>query len=161
MAEDLDLLGDPIPANWLKRGRPPHMATEGNRNKVMLLLALGWEEAKVAAALAITLPTLRKHYFRELKVRVEARARLEASMMMGLAAKALSGDVPATREIRRVFEKLDLAETDQSFRGTAAGARRGEAKAPKLGLKEQRQQAAEQIGGKFAPGAPPSKYHTN
>lgn len=37
-----DLLGDPIPEGFGKRGRPEHIPTVENRNKVRLLLALGW-----------------------------------------------------------------------------------------------------------------------
>ena len=48
-----DLLGDPIPENWGKRGRPPHIPTERNRNKIRLLLALGWTKARITRALRI------------------------------------------------------------------------------------------------------------
>jgi hypothetical protein len=79
MTENFNLLGDPIPENWGKRGRPPHIPTERNRNKVMMLLAFGWNTDRIAKALSITAPTLRKNYFRELKVRLEARDRMFGS----------------------------------------------------------------------------------
>ena len=121
----------------------------------MVLLALGWEIEKIAAAIGITRPTLKKHYFRELKVRDEARARLEGNLVVGMAAKALAGDVPAYREVRRALDKADLVDADQVYRPTV----RPPGKAvPKLGKKEERQAAAESVGeGIFAPGAPPAR----
>ena len=47
MAEVFDLLGDPIPERWGKRGRPPHIPIERNRNKIRLLLALGWTNLRI------------------------------------------------------------------------------------------------------------------
>lgn len=154
MAQNLDLLGDPIPENWGGRGRPSHIPTEKNTNKVMVLLALGWAEAKIAGALGITQPTLRKHYFRQLKVRDEARARLEGEMVFSMAAKAVTGDVPAYREVAKALEKADMVEADQVYRPqpTAQAA----PKAEKLGKKAERQLEAEELdAGPFAPGAPP------
>ena len=80
-----DLFGDPIPANWGERGRPAHIPTQQNR--VSMLVALGWTNPRIAAALYITLPTLRKHYFSELKFREVARDRL----MTGVAMKLWEG----------------------------------------------------------------------
>ena len=34
-----DLVGDPIPEGWGKRGRPAHIPTHENRNRISLLLA--------------------------------------------------------------------------------------------------------------------------
>ena len=73
MTVEFDLLGDPIPENWGKRGRPPHVTTERNCNKIRVLLALGWTNSRIAQALRITGKTLSKHYFRELRQRDEAR----------------------------------------------------------------------------------------
>ena len=68
-----DLLGDPIPEGWGKRGRPPHIPTMRNRNKIRVLLALGWSKRWIASAIGITKATLQKHYFVELRQRDEAR----------------------------------------------------------------------------------------
>ena len=69
MSEILDLLGDPILPNWGKRGRPPHIPTQRNRCKIRLLLGLSWVDNQIARALRITIATLRKHYFVELRTR--------------------------------------------------------------------------------------------
>jgi len=60
--EFLDLLGDPIPRNHGRRGRPAHVPTEQNISKVKVLWANGYSKTRIAAALRITKPTLQKHY---------------------------------------------------------------------------------------------------
>ena len=76
MTVEFDLLSDPIPENFGKRGRPPHILTPENRNKVRLLLPFDWTDSRIAQALRITGATLRKHYFRELRQRSGPLARV-------------------------------------------------------------------------------------
>ncbi|AZN72751.1 helix-turn-helix domain-containing protein [Georhizobium profundi] len=96
-----DLLGDPIPEGFGKKGRPPHIPTEKNRSKIILLLAQGWTDPRIAGALGISLPTLRKHYFRELKVRDIARDRVEAIGLLTLWEQAKAGNTAAMKEFFR------------------------------------------------------------
>jgi hypothetical protein len=42
--------------------------------KTNMLLAFGWNNERIARALHITPPSLRKHYFSELRYRDEARS---------------------------------------------------------------------------------------
>jgi DNA-binding transcriptional ArsR family regulator len=105
---DLDLLGDPIPEGFGRRGRPPHMPTLENRRKVMLLAAFDRNEEQIAAALSITPPTLRKHYFRELRSRLEARQRLEGKMLMALLGQVEAGNVSAIDKLYKRLDKHDL-----------------------------------------------------
>lgn len=133
MSGDFDLLGDPIPEGFGRRGRPQHLPTERNRNKVMMLLAFGWVDDRIARALSITRPTLRKHYFRELRVRDEARDRLDAGLAAKLLELAEAGNVAAAKEFRKIVERNDLMGLPS---GTAGKVK---AKQPKLGKKEQAQ----------------------
>jgi hypothetical protein len=48
MGCEYDLLGDPIPPNFGERGRPQHVPTMENRNKVRVLLAFGWTKIEIA-----------------------------------------------------------------------------------------------------------------
>lgn len=80
MGEVFDLFGDPVPANWSKRGRPQHIPSQKNRNRVSLLLAMGWSNARIAAALLVILPTQKKHFFSELRFRDVMRDRLDAGV---------------------------------------------------------------------------------
>jgi hypothetical protein len=63
MTEILDLFGNPFVVTDKKVGRPSHVATQISRNRVKMLVALGWANPRIANALAISLPTLRKNYF--------------------------------------------------------------------------------------------------
>ena len=107
---DLDLFGDPIPDGFGKRGRPPHVATDRNRNKVMVLLAVGWLPGRIAAALGITEPTLRKHYFFELRSRSTMLDRLKAAHLTTLLDQMRSGNVQAIKEMGRIIDRIDAAQ---------------------------------------------------
>ena len=67
-----DLVGDPIPEGWGKRGRPAHIPTHENRNRISLLLAFRRANRRIAQALRITSAALRRYYFRVL-VRADAK----------------------------------------------------------------------------------------
>jgi hypothetical protein len=75
MDHAFDLFGDPVRASWRRRARPEHIATQQNRNKVMMLLAFGWGQDRIARAMGIDPKTLRKNYSRELKFREPRPAR--------------------------------------------------------------------------------------
>lgn len=137
MNEILDLFGEAVPANWGERGRPQHIASQQNRNRVSMLVALGWSNARIAAALFVTLPTLRKHYFSELKFRDVARDRLNATMATKLWDLFMSGNVAAGKEFRDFIEKNDLMLYGQTERPAKP-------KATKLGKKEEAALAAHQ-----------------
>lgn len=105
---NFDLFGDPVPDGWGKRGRPEHIKTEQTRNKVIMLLALGWSNERIAKAIGITPPTLRKNYSRELKLRDEQRDRLTAAVAMRLWKGIQDGNVAAIREFNAFLERNDL-----------------------------------------------------
>lgn len=115
MSEIFDLFGDPVPANWGQRGRPEHIPTQQNRNRVSMLVALGWSNPRIAAAMFVTLPTLRKHYFSELKYREVARDRLNANLATKLWSLFMDGNVGAAREFRKFMEVNDRMELERSM----------------------------------------------
>ncbi len=147
---DFDLLGDPIPEGFGKRGRPPHRVTEEKRRLVIQLLAFGKTQDEIAAALGITAPTLRKNYFRQLKVKDDARARVEAKCLQKLMEQVEGGNVAAIKEMFLRMEKHDRQKMADAIanRGHSVPAA---AVAKKLGKKEVRKQEAEEYNGKFAP----------
>lgn len=120
MAENFDLFGDPVPDGRGGRGRPQHVPTKENRNRVNMLLALGWAGERIAAALRITLPTLRRHYFSELKYREVARDRLEMRRAEQLWKAAEGGNVGAMREFARFLERNDRVVSEHAM-GAAPG----------------------------------------
>lgn len=138
MTGNFDLFGDPIPEGYGRAGRPEHVRTKENSNKVIMLLALGWGNERISRALHITPPTLRKHYFRELKFRDEARDRLDARLAMNLWDQVEAGNVGAIREFRKLLEKNDLMLYGQS----APVRTEKPVKKPRLGKKEEATLAA-------------------
>jgi hypothetical protein len=138
MAENFDLLGDPIPDSRGSRGRPPHIPTAKNRNKVMLLLAFDWSDRKIAAALGVTEPTFRKHYFRERKIRDDARPRVEATHLSMVWEQAKLGNVSAMKEFRKLMDRHDLRMSEREFTETLG--------TEKLGKKQVAALAAETAG---------------
>ena len=73
-----------------------------------MLVGLGWSNERIAGVMLITLPTLRKHYFSELKIRAVARDRLDARLAMKLWEQVEDGNVGAMREFRKLQEHNDL-----------------------------------------------------
>ena len=140
-----DLFGDPVDENHGKRGRPSHKATAQNRNKVMLLLAMGWSDENISAALCISKPTLNKHYFRELKARDVARLRLKATHMEMLWVQAKSGSVPAIKEFRKLMDQVETEEAEREFLGKGLPSQ-NQLKPPKLGKKEEAARVANSAG---------------
>ncbi|WP_199763095.1 hypothetical protein [Bradyrhizobium guangdongense] len=115
MDQIFDLFGDPVPANWGQRGRPEHIASQKNRNLVSMLVAWGWSNPRIAAALYITQPTLRKHYFSELKFREVARDRHDAQLGAMLLQQGANGNVAATKLYFAMVEKNDRMEIERTM----------------------------------------------
>lgn len=89
------------------RGRPPHVPTEENVNKVKLLMALHWTAERIANALGISQPTLRRHYLSVLKVRALARDALEARRAELLWQQVEKGNVGAMKQFGQMVEAAD------------------------------------------------------
>ena len=110
MADEVfDLLGDPISEPREGAGRPEHVATDRNRNKIILLLAMGWTLARIAPAIGITTKTLRKHYSLQLKAREIALDRVKAGHASLLWDQAAQGNVAALKEIGKMIAGIDAA----------------------------------------------------
>lgn len=117
MTEDFDLFGNAYVAEPPRRGRPEHVVTKKNRNRVSMLVALGWTNQRIAPVLGITLPTLRKHYFFELRQREAARDKLEARRLEMAWQLAEAGNVAALREFGRLLDRNDLMVAEAKFAG--------------------------------------------
>ncbi|MER9965590.1 hypothetical protein [Mesorhizobium sp. M0060] len=78
------------------RGRPAHEPTETSRRFVEALAGIAVSQAEIATALAITLPTLRKHYRAELD---RGAARVEAKLVGHLLRLANGSDGTALRAV--------------------------------------------------------------
>jgi len=105
--EETDLFGDPIRRSDGRRGRPAHRWSLRNSNKVKMLLALGWSNERIAAAIYVSLPTLRKYYFSELKARDTQRDRLVARQLERTWEQAEAGNISAERMFSHLMTKND------------------------------------------------------
>jgi hypothetical protein len=90
-----------------------------------MLVALGWTNPRIAGALCITLPTLHKHYFYELRQRDTARDQLEARRIEMAWEMAEAGNVGALREFGRLLDRNDQMEVER-----AMGSKPAEASTP-------------------------------
>jgi hypothetical protein len=115
VSENFDLFGLPYIEKPTRRGRPPHEVTPRTRKRVSMLMALGWSNPRIASAIDITLPTLHKHYFYELKQRDAARDRLEMRRLEIAWDLAEAGNVGAFKEFGKMLERNDRMEIEREF----------------------------------------------
>lgn len=111
--EETDLFGYPVRPGRGKPGRPRFQVTQRDRNKVRLLLALGWSNTRIANAIEVSLPTLHRYFRAELKQRDAMRDRLDARRFEIAMEQANAGNIAALKELGRMIERNDLmtAET--------------------------------------------------
>lgn len=142
-----DLFGNPVRPGKGGRGRPAYEATEKDRNKVKLLLAVGWSNKRVANALAISLATLKRYFRAELVVRDQMRDRLEAAQLERAFEGANSGNVGAMRQLDRLIERQDLAGLDRKLRAAQEQSDDDDDRPKRrLGKKEAASEAAKSAG---------------
>ncbi|MCB2065400.1 MAG: hypothetical protein KDE15_02020 [Erythrobacter sp.] len=75
---ELDLFGLPV-ITRRGRGRPPHQPTAELRAKAAAMHQAGAAQPEIAAALGLTIPTLVRHYWRELESRSESWRNLKGA----------------------------------------------------------------------------------
>jgi len=80
-----------------------------------MLVALGWTNPRIATALGVTLPTLHKYYFYELRQREVARDRLELRRLELAWELAEKGNVGAFKEFGKLVERNDRMELEREL----------------------------------------------
>lgn len=112
-----DLFGYPDRAGRGQRGRPRFQPTARDHNRVRLLLAMGWSNPRIAAALEISLPTLHRYFGPVLGDRAVMRDRLDARRLEVTADLAFAGNAAALKELDRLIERNDLMEAKRRSEG--------------------------------------------
>jgi hypothetical protein len=125
----VDLFGIPIRPGYGQRGRPAFEATPEIRNRVKLLLALGWATQRIANAIDASAATVKRHFRAELKERDAMRDRLDARRLEVAAEKAMTGNPSAIRIFNQMVETNDRMEMTRKI-GDRPAARQPEPEAP-------------------------------
>lgn len=145
----LDLFGQPVLQRREGLGRPEHVWTKENSQKINLLFACGRDVKDVAAAIGISQPTLRKHYFSECAGRKVAAMRMRALQLTRLNDQAEIGNVAAEKALAAMIQAERIQSMNDRMTATPRG--KAEPKPAKLGKKEEARAAAHGVSGKFAP----------
>nr|CAD6412930.1 resolvase [Rhizobium sp. Q54] len=144
MSENFDLFGHPIPEWKGKRGRPPYEPTANDRNKIKLLLALGWSIERMANGIGVSPATVKRYFRAELKERDAMRDRLDARRFELAMEQANAGNVAALKELGKMIERSDAMLIEARLRhGHHVPAPEKE---EKLGKKEAARAAAKDAG---------------
>lgn len=144
-----DLWGDPWTPERDPRGRKSHKRTVQMAENIAVLRASPLTEEEIAARVGLDPKTLRKYYSRELK---SGPALAKAVLLEAMWKKAKAGNVSAARYIREEFGRGEVADAEARVRD-----RETPEPQQRVGIKAERQAAAELIGGVFAtPSAPKS-----
>lgn len=131
-----------------KPGRPPYRATIEQRRIVEEMKFCGESENVIARALGIDVDTMRKHFAEEL---ADGHAQRRKEVIGLLFQSARGGNVSAQKKLEEMGRIAGAAEAVKAREGSPAVP----AKPAKLGKKEERQAAAEGVGGLYAvPQAP-------
>jgi hypothetical protein len=150
--EILDLFGMPILAAKGK-GRPEHVWTVENSNKVNLLFACEKKATEIAHTLGISKPTFYKHYFNEIARAGQAPLMLTGLQLERLNAEADKGNVAAIKALNVMIEREQM----RSAEGRVRDRGKGEPKPAPLGKKEQAKVDAATAGGRFATRSAPER----
>ena len=105
------------------------------------MVAFGWADERIAGVLEITLPTLKKHYPAELKLRGTARDRLIVEAAATFWQQFQDGNTNAGKAFMALAERNDLAIHGQTIPA-----------ARPLGKKEQALRDARQARSQFTDG---------
>lgn len=144
-----DLFGEPIIERRERRGRPAHIRTIEKANRVLLGLVRGLSAEDIALSIECSVPTLYKHYSKEMDRRKSARLRMEMRQLERLNAEAENGNVAAEKALADRLDKLRVR--DQQKEQAPAPS-----KTPKpAGKKEMLRQAAMEQRGLYEPPPPP------
>lgn len=116
MDQLFDLFGNPVRPGAGQKGRPSYVATEKDRNKIKMLLGLGWGNQRVADALDLSLATLKKYFKADLKIRHVMRDRLIARQFEIAMEQANAGNMTALKELDRLIDKNDRIYADRQIK---------------------------------------------
>ncbi|MBZ9719111.1 AraC family transcriptional regulator [Mesorhizobium sp. AD1-1] len=144
MEPNFDLFGQPVREGFGNRGRPPYEPTEKDRNKVKLLMALGWVNSRIANAIGVSPATLKRYFRADMKERDAMRDRLDARRFEIALEQANAGNVTALRELGAMIDRNDRMTIEASMgKGSDSAPAASKDKVGKKMIDEQRAHAAD------------------
>jgi len=141
-----------VPEPQRGQGRPGFVWTREKSNKVMVLFASKYKVAEVAKIIGCDAKTLRKVFSREVAYRDRAELVIRSGMMARLVTEAEAGNVGAMKQLDRMIEAEQRRAQSAKLEGKAPT----RTLSVRLGKKDQANADAREVGGKYAPSAPPS-----
>ncbi len=148
LVPSVDLFGVPL-RERSGPGRPRFVATASDHQRVLLLLAMGWENKRIAETIGCSEPTFRREFKEELKIKDVARDRLDAKRMEVTFVEAMAGNMPAMKHLEALLEREDARAASNRFLPGDGATDEPEEKPRKLGAKEQRVVDAKAASSKF------------
>ncbi|MCB1476620.1 MAG: helix-turn-helix domain-containing protein [Rhodobiaceae bacterium] len=115
MQPNFDLFGNEVREGFGRRGRPPYVPTEKDRNRIKLLLALGWSIERMANAISVSPATVKRYFRADLKARDAMRDRLDARRFEIAMEQANAGNITALRELASMIDRNDRMEIERSL----------------------------------------------
>ncbi len=143
MSTEFDLFGQPVREGFGRKGRPPYSPSEKDRNKVKLLLALGWSIARIGNSLGVSGKTIQRYFSPELKSREMMRDMLDARRFEIAMEQANAGNVTALKELGAMIERNDRMEIESAMGSKAKDDERSVERPGKKAIDEQRAIAAD------------------
>ncbi len=143
MTENFDLFGQPVRQGFGKKGRPPYEPSEKDRNKVKLLLALGWSITRIGNALGVSGKTIQRYFSPELKSRLGMRDMLDARRFEIAMEQANAGNVTALKELGAMIERNDRMAIEAAMGSKSGDEDRPADRPGKKATDEQRAMAAD------------------
>lgn len=144
MEPNFDLFGHPVREGFGSRGRPPYEPTEKDRNKVKLLMALGWVNSRIANAIGVSPATLKRYFRADMRERDAMRDRLDARRFEIALEQANAGNVTALRELGAMIDRNDRMEIERKMsKPDDDDTDASKSKAGKKAINEQRAHAAD------------------
>jgi predicted transcriptional regulator len=136
------------------RGRPAHVWDRQKSVRICNLFACGHTVETVAKVMGISQPTLRKVYFSEVGDREVMDLKVKSEQLARLTDAAIAGNVTAEKALAGMIHAEQTKQLGEHVK--ARGGKRAPAP-PRIGKKEEQQNAAQGVIGRFAPReAPPS-----
>lgn len=136
-----DLFGDPLVPLRDRRGRKSFKKDKQNQDFVMVRVAAGWSQKRIAENMGIDEKTLRKYFSRELEL---GATLVDGVLLDVLMRKVREGHTPSIRQLHERLKDAIPAAPRRQPRPDEELADE-DAPAPRLGKKELERAAAQDV----------------